>query len=126
MKRLKVNRWDIIESLHRRVVFLVNQLPKFEQRLDDLNTRMAELSASKELYKDWNPTQLNNVYIGTLKYYNECVSLASKVVDTLFDEEKLRREDEAIFKRRMSQKRLDVLPEGEFKFDEVGDEEAVI
>lgn len=73
-------------------MFLIEQLPSFEKRLETLNAKLDELSDTKELYKDWNPTQLNNVYLGTLRFYNESVELAKKILDMMIEEEREKRE----------------------------------
>lgn len=85
-------RWEIKDILYERVMFLIEQLPSFEKRLETLNAKLDELSDTKELYKDWNPTQLNNVYLGTLRFYNESVELAKKILDMMIDEEREKRE----------------------------------
>lgn len=92
----KNQRWSLKDKLFRRAAFLIDQLPYFERRLNSLNEKMDELIERKEFYNDWSPTQLQNVYVGTLRFYNECVVLSREILALMVEDERERRKVEGI------------------------------
>lgn len=92
----KSQRWSLKDKLFRRAAFLIDQLPYFERRLNSLNDKMDELIERKEFYNEWSPTQLQNVYVGTLRFYNECVVLSREILALMIEDERERRLAEGI------------------------------
>lgn len=79
------------DRLYQRAEFLIDQLPYFEKRLNSLNDKMDELIERGDFYKEWSPTQLQNVYVGTLRFYNECIELSKQILNLMIEDEKEKR-----------------------------------
>lgn len=79
------------DRLYKRAEFLIDQLPYFEKRITSLNDKMDELIERGDFYDEWSPTQLQNVYVGTLRFYNECIELSKQILNLMIEDEKEKR-----------------------------------